>query len=203
MNLLNNLNKQLESFSHDISQLITAGHLEDIIESGKRRQPVDCYGREKAVEFIANRMLCSGKKSVLIKGAPGVGKTLLFSHLADLIIRDEAPLGLKGQRLLLIKTFSIKLFEALVSSNNEEIIFVVDEAHAFIRATENAAKENSTQTEILKTHIGSDRIKLIAFTDRAYYFLDDIAWKRRFFIYSINEMSSKDAIAAFKKKRLQ
>jgi len=172
---------------------LLTGSIVDLTAEAAKRPPIQCYGRFDDVVWIANRMLCSQNNSVLVTGSPGIGKTILIDYIADLILKNNAPIGLKGKRLILIKDFSVGIIKTLANPEYKNCIFVVDELHSYISPEEESSFRYS---EELKTYIGSNKINLIGFTDRPRRFIGDIAWKRRFYLRHLSELSTEKAVEA-------
>jgi ATP-dependent Clp protease ATP-binding subunit ClpA len=187
----------LPKIKPSINYLITTGLIKDITEEMEQHSNAKpCYGRAKDIKWIANRMASVEKNGALIVGSAGVGKTLIIYHIAYLITRNQAPLGLKNKRIFLIQKNSLSIFETISKCYTNHCILVSDEAHSLFQQTEETFWSNKLSVEDLKPYIGNGRVAFLGFTDRPYDILKDNAWKRRLYERRITEMSIADAISA-------
>lgn len=77
----------LDHFSHDLTLAAKLGQLEV------------CIGRKKELDGIFEAF-SSGHTGVVLVGHPGVGKRMLVSGLAQLMVKEEVPKFLKDKRLV-------------------------------------------------------------------------------------------------------
>lgn len=179
----------------EVQSLLDKGEIVDLTESVKLQAAIPCYGRDNDVKWIAIRVASPQKNSVLITGSAGVGKTRLYYHIAQLIVTDRAPLGLRGRRILLLCSEPKKVLDILSRYYSKECVLVSDEVHTILKK-EGWFGSQLDQSEELKPFIGSGKTPFIGFTDRPDAFIKDNAWLRRFHIRTLPEMSISDSIKA-------
>lgn len=185
----------LPPLSSSVRNLIYRGNIVDITENIAETintAPMLCYGRNKVVKWIADRIPSHKKNAMLITGSPGLGKTLLINYLANLIVREEAPPGLQNRRILLLKNSPLTVLEVLNRDYAGSCILVCDEVHSIFDLSTSEERvqtvcRNST-VEQLKGLIDGTKVPFIGLTDRASSFRNDPAWKRRFHVFELKEM---------------
>ena len=141
------------------------------------RAPFDSYiGREEEIRRLLARLSSEGNNCALLLGIPGVGKTALMEHLANLLVQRKVPEPMQGARLLSLSlghlessqyvgSFSSRL-ENLISSvgkYNGRVILFMDEAH--LLAGMGAHKDNSNDARSrIKTAMSEGRLTLVLAT---------------------------------------
>ncbi|HUD00764.1 MAG TPA: AAA family ATPase, partial [Rhabdochlamydiaceae bacterium] len=186
--------------SYEVIKLLEQRDIVDLTESVLQNGSFPCYGRDSDMLWIAVRIASPQKNSILITGSPGVGKTRLYYHMARLIVENKAPPGLQGRRIfLLTNNNNAKTVLTILDQHfSKQCVLVSDEVHAIRHREAWMGMAVKDQSEELKPYIGSGKTPFIGFTDRPEGFLKDNAWRRRFHVKNLEEMSIGDAIEALK-----
>lgn len=163
--------------------------------------------RETEIRSLEKKLLIPGKGVILV-GKPGVGKTSIVEGLSYKIQTGNVCNALKNKDILSVSvsslvsgckyrgTFEEKvegLCNSLIDTNGQTILFL-DEIHTALGV--GAAEESNIDlAAILKTYISNDLIKVIGCTTNEDYgyFSDDKAFRRRFNLVEVGELS-KEAI---------
>lgn len=156
-------------------------------------------GREKELENLIIT-LAQKKKSPLLVGEPGVGKTVLVEELAFRIQNNQVPNFLKGKAILevtpseivagckYVGMFESNMTELMKLCEKYEVILLINEIHTIfgVGSTEN---KNSDMSSMLKYYIDSSDLKVIGTTTNKEYmeYFSSDALKRRFSKISLVE----------------
>lgn len=163
-------------------------------------------GREKEIEELMIAIL-TPKKSALLLGKAGVGKTSILEGLAYRIQKGDVPKALKnyiiystsGANLTsnciyrgMMEKRVLDLFNAL--KNERNVILFIDEIHTLIGGGATKEDESMDIANIIKPFITSENINLVgATTTYEYdeYIQSDPAFSRRFSNIVVNEPSDE------------
>lgn len=158
-------------------------------------------GREEEIKDLS-LILISPKKSPILIGEAGVGKTSVAEGLAYALQQDRVPDLLRGRKIFKLTTTSLlsgtkyvgemeermkKLMDEL--SKHPEVILFIDEIHTIVGAGSTESSNNDI-ANMLKPYIDRGDIKLIGATTSAEYhrFIKyDQALSRRFYPIYIEE----------------
>ena len=202
-------NKVLSEYCTDVTARAETGELEPMI------------GREKEVDEIVTVLAKKWKANVMLIGDPGVGKTAIVEGLAQSIADKSVPEYLQTARIWSLEVgnlvagskyrgdFEEKLknvLEALESIPNS--ILFIDEAHTIKGAGSVSKGEGLDFANMLKPHITTGKIKVIASTTwEEYYetFEKDRALMRRFYNVNVDEPDNDTTVKIMLglKKRLE
>lgn len=158
-------------------------------------------GRESEIQDLA-LILISPKKSPILIGEAGVGKTSVVEGLAYALKNGNVPTLLKDKKLFKLTTTSLlsgtkyvgemedrmkKLMDEL--EKHPEVILFIDEIHTIVGAGSTESSNNDI-SNMLKPYIDRGDIKLIGATTTAEYhrFIKyDQALSRRFYPILVEE----------------
>ncbi|MCG6364674.1 AAA family ATPase, partial [Vibrio fluvialis] len=130
------LRQALEKFTIDLTERAEQGKLDPVI------------GRDDEIRRTIQVLQRRTKNNPVIIGEPGVGKTAIVEGLAQRIINNEVPEGLRGRRVLSLDMGALvagakyrgEFEERLKSVLNElakeegNIILFIDELHTMVGA---------------------------------------------------------------------
>lgn len=158
-------------------------------------------GREAELNDL-ELILISPKKSPILLGEAGVGKTAVAEGLAWLLQRGQVPDLLKNREIYKLTTTSLlsgtkyvgemeerirQLMEEL--DRHPEIILFIDEIHTIVGAGSTESSNNDI-SNMLKPYIDRGDIKIIGSTtsdEYQKYILSDKALARRFYPVTVEE----------------
>lgn len=164
--------------------------------------------REKEIELVELGLL-TPKKSPLLVGPPGVGKTAIAEGLAYRIQTGDVPLALQNKIIFNLEPMALisgcenvgmveKNMEKIITSikDREDIILFIDEFHTLI-GLGLGGKGNLDVANMLKPYLASGEIKIIGSTTFEEYnniLLKDKAFARRFKLVNVCEPKLEDVI---------
>lgn len=182
-------------YYEDNGQTMVNKYLEDITEKAANGLIDPVIGRRDIIKRTL-QVLCRRRKNNPIHvGEPGVGKTSITEGLAELIVKDEVPIALKGSKIYALDMASMVAgtkyrgdFEERIKNILNEVekqdkpIVYIDEIHTIIGA--GAVSGGSIDaSNILKPYLADGKIKFIGSTTYDEYkkiFDKDKALSRRF-----------------------
>ena len=158
-------------------------------------------GRDQEISDL-ELILISPKKSPLLIGEAGVGKTSVVEGLAYRLQRGTVPDLLKNKKIFKLTTTSLLSGTKYVGEMEDrikklageleahpDVILFIDEIHTFVGAGSTESSNNDI-SNMLKPYIDRGDIKIIGATTREEYtrfLLPDKALTRRFYPISIEE----------------
>lgn len=151
--------------------------------------------------------LLDHRKSVLLKGAPGVGKTAIVEGLCYRIQNGMAHPKLNSKRVFCVSATDLiagtnlrgsledkflELMEDLSQMGNG--ILFIDEMHMLLGAGGSTQDKNMDLSNMFKPYVGSGKVKIIgATTDEEYGLIAaNSAFARRFKIVNISHLTKGD-----------
>ena len=182
----------------------------DLVEKAKNQKLDPVIGRDDEIRNVIRILSRKTKNNPILIGEPGVGKTAIAEGLAQRIVRQDVPDGLKEKKIFSLDMgalvagakyrgeFEERLKAVLdeVKSANGEIILFIDELHTIVGAgkTEGAMDAGN----MLKPMLARGELHCIGATtldEYRMYIEKDAALERRFQPVMVDEPTVPDTIS--------
>ena len=183
---------------------------EDLVEKARNQKLDPVIGRDEEIRNIIRILSRKTKNNPVLIGEPGVGKTAAIEGLAQRIVAEDAPEGLKDKKIFALDMgalvagakyrgeFEERLKAVLeeVKKSEGNIILFIDELHLIVGAGKTDGAMDASN--MLKPMLARGELHCIGATtldEYRQYIEKDAALERRFQPVMVDEPTVEDTIS--------
>ena len=183
---------------------------EDLVEKARNQKLDPVIGRDEEIRNIIRILSRKTKNNPVLIGEPGVGKTAAIEGLAQRIVADDVPEGLKDKKIFALDMgalvagakyrgeFEERLKAVLeeVKKSEGNIILFIDELHLIVGAGKTDGAMDASN--MLKPMLARGELHCIGATtldEYRQYIEKDAALERRFQPVMVDEPTVEDTIS--------
>ena len=199
---------QMHEYENDENVLEKFGR--NLIEEVKKGNMDPIIGRDEEIRNIIMILSRKSKNNPVLIGEPGVGKTAIIEGLAQRIVKEDVPSGLKDKIIYELDMASLvagakyrgefeerlKAVLNKVKESNGKIIMFIDEIHLIVGAGKSDGALDASN--MLKPMLARGELHCIGATtlnEYRNYIEKDAALERRFQKVLVSEPSVEDTIS--------
>lgn len=202
--------KKVDSKNYENSFDVLLKYGRNLVEDARNNKIDPVIGRDEEIRRVIRILSRKTKNNPVLIGEAGVGKTAIIEGLAQRIVRQDVPEGLKDKIIFELDMGSLiagasmrgefeeRLKNVLneVKNSNGQIIMFIDEIHTLVGAGQtNGAMDASN---LLKPMLARGELHCIGATtlsEHQKYIEKDPALERRFQKVLINEPTVEDSVS--------
>ena len=183
---------------------------EDLVEKARNQKLDPVIGRDEEIRNIIRILSRKTKNNPVLIGEPGVGKTAAIEGLAQRIVAEDVPEGLKDKKIFALDMgalvagakyrgeFEERLKAVLeeVKKSEGNIILIIDELHLIVGAGKTDGAMDASN--MLKPMLARGELHCIGATtldEYRQYIEKDAALERRFQPVMVDEPTVEDTIS--------
>jgi len=203
-------NNNVQSENPEANYEVLTKYGRDLVEEVRNGKLDPVIGRDDEIRRVIRILSRKTKNNPILIGEPGVGKTAIVEGLAQRIVREDVPEGLKGKRIFELDMgaliagakfrgeFEERLKAVLkeVKDSEGEILLFIDEIHTLVGAGKTDGAMDASN--LLKPMLARGELHCIGATtlsEYQKYIEQDAALERRFQKVMISEPSVEDTIS--------